>query len=586
MEKGEKKYKLKIKDLKAKSRKVIKQHYWFLVITCLFAAFLGSEYADAVMLTTSDGAEIRSLIAFPSFIVEGGADFFGNSRGVFASAINNVSSGALFTSIVNGISAMVGSEVIGQIIFIALILLVVFLFWIFVINIYKVISRRIFLEGRTYKKISLQKYLFLFYIREWRHVSWVMFVRYIYNGLWYFVFGIGGLIKHYSYYLVPYILAENPVLSAKDAITLSRKMMNGYKWNCFTLELSYFGWGILRVITFGLSGLFYSNAYAIGTYTEFFVKLREVAKENKLQGSELLNDKYLYEKADEVTLVEKYCDIVSILHAQKKEINKVKKFYDPILELFGLTLYRSKQDEQRELELIKETGAKEYEDILAGEEYPLRLFTISGRSKNTKKETINYMRKYTISSVILMFFIFSFIGWSWEVALHIVNDGKFVNRGILQGPWLPIYGSGGVLILLCLYKLRKKVWIQFVSAVVLCGVIEYFTAYYLEITHNGKKWWDYSGYFINLHGRICGEGLLVFGLGGLGIVYVLAPFLDDYITKINHKILIAISCILVTLFVADQIYSNEHPNEGEGITASSEYVQEMSEKETEMIVRL
>ena len=59
------------------------------------------------------------------------------------------------------------------------------------------------------------------------------------------------------------------------------------------------------------------------------------------------------------------------------------------------------------------------------------------------------------------------------------------------------------------------------AIVVLCGVVEYFTSYYLEVTQ-GKKWWDYSGYFLNLNGRICAEGLLVFGVGGMAIVYALA----------------------------------------------------------------
>ncbi len=582
MEKKVQEYALRSKALKQKGRKVVKEHYWFLIVTCLFAAFLGSEFTDAVFLTSSDGADVRALISIPSEIADGTASVFGSTNGVFASVIKQVTSGSINATIVGGISNVIGSEVAAQYVLVGLALLGTFLVWLFVGNIYQVISRRIFLESRIYKKVSLQKYLFLFYIKEWGHVTRVMFVKYVYHVLWYLVFLIGGMIKYYSYFLVPYILAENPTLSAKEAITLSRKMMYGYKWKCFVIQVSFLGWSILDFITLGLAGLFYSNAYRAATYVEFYVNLRALAKENNIPGAELLNDKYLYEKADELTLASKYEEVYAILHASKTEVKKPEKFYEKALDFLGLTLHRSQADEQRELEIIKETGAKEYEEILAGEEYPLRLFTVPGRSKNAKKETVNYMRKYTIPSVVLLFFIFSFIGWSWEVALHLVNDGKFVNRGIMQGPWLPIYGSGGVMILLLLNKLRKKVWIQFFSAVVLCGIVEYFTAYYLEITHDGKKWWDYSGYFINLHGRICGEGLLVFGLGGIGIVYVLAPLLDDYITKINHKVLITISCILITLFVADQIYSSKHPNEGEGITAGSHAVIEIEDIEFEI----
>ena len=64
------------------------------------------------------------------------------------------------------------------------------------------------------------------------------------------------------------------------------------------------------------------------------------------------------------------------------------------------------------------------------------------------------------------------------------------------------------------------------ALIALCGCVEYFTSVYLEYVHDGTRWWDYTGYFLNLHGRICAEGLLVFGIGGMAIVYVLAPFLD------------------------------------------------------------
>ena len=134
--------------------------------------------------------------------------------------------------------------------------------------------------------------------------------------------------------------------------------------------------------------------------------------------------------------------------------------------------------------------------------------------------------------------------------MHMITYGEFVNRGVLHGPWLPIYGTGSVLILLILNKFRKNPPLEFISAMTLCGFIEYFTGYYLEMTHNGQRWWDYTGYYLNLHGRICAEGLLTFGIGGMLIVYVLAPLLDN---------------------ILRQCYSSRHPNTGTGITRSAFY---------------
>ena len=175
------------------------------------------------------------------------------------------------------------------------------------------------------------------------------------------------------------------------------------------------------------------------------------------------------------------------------------------------------------------------------------------------------MRHYSVWSLVMLFFIFSFTGWVWEVSLHLVNDGAFVNRGVLHGPWLPIYGSGGVLILVVLNRLRINPAAEFAGIVVLCGCVEYFTSYYLELTHNGQKWWDYTGYFLNLHGRICAEGLLVFG-GGMAIVYVAAPLLDNIIRKVQTRKLIPVCLLLLCVYAADTLYSSKHPNTGEGIT--------------------
>ena len=104
---------------------------------------------------------------------------------------------------------------------------------------------------------------------------------------------------------------------------------------------------------------------------------------------------------------------------------------------------------------------------------------------------------------------------------------------------------------------------------VLAGIVEYSTAWYLE-TFKGMKWWDYTGYFLNLHGRICLEGLLVFGLGGAVVTYFVGPMLNDLYLKIAPKVRIVICSVLVLLFGADAVYSSIHPNTGDGVTNSAD----------------
>jgi uncharacterized membrane protein len=110
------------------------------------------------------------------------------------------------------------------------------------------------------------------------------------------------------------------------------------------------------------------------------------------------------------------------------------------------------------------------------------------------------------------------------------------------------------------------------------------TSYYLEVT-KGMRWWDYTGYILNLNGRICAEGLIVFVVGGMAAVYVLVPMIDTALSRVNTKTLSIICMVLVITFAADMVYSHYVPNTGEGITdykaykESSEYYPDKTETE-------
>jgi hypothetical protein len=178
-----------------------------------------------------------------------------------------------------------------------------------------------------------------------------------------------------------------------------------------------------------------------------------------------------------------------------------------------------------------------------------------------------YGRHYPILHLILLFFVFAIFGWVWEVSLHLLGDGVFVNRGFLHGPWLPIYGTGGMLILILLKKFRSSVFSTFISIIVLCGLLEYSTSWYMEATL-GKRWWDYSNYMFNINGRVCLEALLFFAVGGCALVYLIAPKVDDLLKKIPARGKIPLAVILILLFSFDAYYTHFQPNEGNGITSS------------------
>lgn len=171
-----------------------------------------------------------------------------------------------------------------------------------------------------------------------------------------------------------------------------------------------------------------------------------------------------------------------------------------------------------------------------------------------------------ILNYFLLFFSCALIGWLWEVAISFAQYGIFINRGVLHGPWLPIYGFGGLGIIILLRRFRKHPLVVFLSSIVLCGTIEYFTGWYLE-TFKHMKWWDYSGDFMNLHGRICLLALTSFGLAALFLVYFAYPRLIAFFNKIPIKPKEILCFALVLCFLGDFVYSSDNPNTGNGISS-------------------
>ena len=168
-------------------------------------------------------------------------------------------------------------------------------------------------------------------------------------------------------------------------------------------------------------------------------------------------------------------------------------------------------------------------------------------------------------SYIFLFFVFAIGGYIWEVILKLVQTGNLVNTGSTLGPWLQIYGVGGLLIVLLFKRFKNRPIVVFLLSLIVCTTIEYIASWHSEVTR-GIRWWDYSNYFLNINGRVCLEGAITFGLAGCLVIYFIEPWAMKLFKKIPKKVMIVILIILVSLFIADLIYSFFNPNVGEGIT--------------------
>ncbi len=191
--------------------------------------------------------------------------------------------------------------------------------------------------------------------------------------------------------------------------------------------------------------------------------------------------------------------------------------------------------------------------------------------KNVEKN--KHKTSYQISCFffyVSLFFLLAIGGWIWEVLLYTVQDKTFVNRGVLFGPWLPVYGCGGIALYLLLNKWVKKPIRVFILSACICSILEYFAGWYLEWAW-GIKWWDYTGHFLNIKGRICLLCSLLFGLGGWLLICHVEPYLKRFYEKIyknkkQRKTLQIICLILIVLFIADATWSADFPNKGENIS--------------------
>lgn len=165
----------------------------------------------------------------------------------------------------------------------------------------------------------------------------------------------------------------------------------------------------------------------------------------------------------------------------------------------------------------------------------------------------------------LLFFVLAFIGWLWEVALFFFTEHTFINRGVYKGPYLPIYGVGGLLLCFFFRSFQKKPFRVFWLSLVACSVLEYLTSYFLELKW-GIRWWDYSGHFLNVNGRICLLGAVIFGLGGTVLICLFLPLYGKVYDKIPKKWRITLCLLLLLVFAADAAYCAIRPNMGYGIS--------------------
>lgn len=184
----------------------------------------------------------------------------GESSARRVSENSDIYSGNLFNvGMITGLLAGIATVVI----------LIVLVAKVFVGNLLKMGGYRFFILNQTAQP-GIGTLLDGFRSGHYVNIVLTMFLRDLFTTLWSLLLVVPGIVKHYEYLMVPYIIAENPAMDYKEAFQISKQMMDGEKMEAFIMDLSFFGWYLLSAVTCGLLAIFYVNPYVQASFAEMY----------------------------------------------------------------------------------------------------------------------------------------------------------------------------------------------------------------------------------------------------------------------------------------------------------------------------
>ena len=167
-----------------------------------------------------------------------------------------------------------------------------------------------------------------------------------------------------------------------------------------------------------------------------------------------------------------------------------------------------------------------------------------------KEETVKVQNN--IFNIIEIFFVASIIGWIYEMIFYKVTENILENRGFLYGPYVPVYGFGAILIVLLLKRFKKNPLILFVEMALVTGILELIVGEFMVAVWH-KRWWDYTGLFLNIDGQVCLRSVLSFAVGGLGLIYLIEPYINKFNERASRKSKKILCIAIIITMVIDLI---------------------------------
>ena len=517
----------KRKVMKKKARISMKQNYWRMISVCFLAAMLAGAYPSSTTFLGSQAlipsierrvsapfasedtnseviTEIVRRLFHGTFI----SDFMASPASFLADMLVDLgsTSTSAFFSLLRAVNNFLTESWDISTFLLILGVIVSLLYHFFISNMLLVGERRYFLEAHSYRQAPISKIFFLYKLRCIAGPAWILFCRTVFQLLWGLTI-IGGVIKYYEYRMIPFILAENPKISRRDAFFLSRQLMQHSKWKLFKMHVSFIGWKLLSLLTFGILDLVFVNPYMSASEAELYLTLRRNYVLSRSPRYEFLNDSYLEHVPSEDELL-----ISKALYDDSRGPYTKISYFNP-------------------------------------EQYPVFLFSVQPPFKAVRSPA-RAVRKYDFLSLVFLFHVFSILGWLAETAVHLLANGTLSDSFDPFLPWLPLYGIYGIIIILFIKKLSDRPVLVFLVNFLVYTVEEYAASLLIE-SALGLQPWDYSGYFLNLSGRVYVGGSVSVALFGCAFLYYIAPRCADHFLKLKKIWRFLLCFVLTVLFIAD-----------------------------------
>lgn len=492
------------KELKKNARNLIKSNYWRRVSVCFLILMLTASYPISRSLFHTyfpDKIQPTAELLFPALFSAGS---------IGSTFLDFVPDNVIIASFIHTIRNFLRRPDFLVSSFLVLGVIVSLLYKFLISNLLLVGEKRFFIESYNYEDTNISKIFFLYKLRCLVNPAQVMFFCTLFQKLWDLTI-IGGLIKHYEYSMIPYILAENPKISRKNAFFLSKQLTKGNKWKLFLLDLSFLGWEILSFFTLGILDVLYVRPYKMNSKSALYLLLRRNYVLSRAPKYEQLNDSYLEHVPSEDEL------------------------------LISKALYDDSEGPYTKI------------SYFAPHQYPVFLFSVQPPF-SAVRSPINPAQHYDFWSCVFLFHAISIFGWLLEIVSELLSSGTLANVSLRTLPWLPLYGICGLLILHFLKKYSKNPAIIFVITYLIYTALNALIHLAMELGLDIGLM-SYHSYLTLLNGETyLGDGA-VFALLGCAFFYYFAPRWNSLFLKLRRSWRIALCVLLTVIFVIDFLLS-------------------------------